>query len=274
MLLVEAKGLAGQGHFGAWVRENCRFGPSTARNYMRLATHDAILRLEDDPNRQPTGDLSIARALRALAAPKVGNSAPDRSDGPAAPHVHRPVGADEDQADPTVAEATEDDAGAGMARRGSKREDRRRRGAGECRHAANADPTAETQAGETKAGDDALWLGILPVRSRLDDSTVFDEQALIWRRVQPAIDHLLGLYSPTADDVRVARIQTRVRERFSYRVAQLVGAVPPERWTVCDLCGGTGSCSSLAKECDACRGGGFLIPQANEEPLVDPDGDG
>jgi hypothetical protein len=78
------------------------------------------------------------------------------------------------------------------------------------------------------------------------------------------LERLQRVYRPTPEDERVAQINTRVRERYTYRVALLACAAPPEEWTLCPSCRGSGRSSALAKECDWCRGGGFAIRQRGE----------
>ena len=74
------------------------------------------------------------------------------------------------------------------------------------------------------------------------------------------------MYRPTAEDLGVARIESRRKERFSYWLAPWVAAAqaviavrPPEEWTACGGCRGTGRSRSLKKECDWCKGSGFEL---------------
>jgi predicted RNA-binding Zn-ribbon protein involved in translation (DUF1610 family) len=70
-ILLQVKALVGHGHFQGWMQNNCKFSPTTARNYMVLARNwDQLLDLS---KQQRDGDLTLERlsvreALRILTA--------------------------------------------------------------------------------------------------------------------------------------------------------------------------------------------------------------
>jgi hypothetical protein len=122
--------------------------------------------------------------------------------------------------------------------------------------------------------DDA-WLESLPIRSRLTDPTIFDVQALLWRRFQPVIDHMIQIHTPSPDELTAAWTRGRYQERIGYLAAALTGVKSPADWVRCSRCGGTGASGALKKECDLCKGAGFEITHRGErvERRADDDGD-
>jgi DUF3102 family protein len=60
--LNKAKKLVGYGNWEAWLDAECGLSSRTARAYMRLANHRAVL----ERNRQHAADLSIRAALRLI----------------------------------------------------------------------------------------------------------------------------------------------------------------------------------------------------------------
>jgi hypothetical protein len=143
------------------------------------------------------------------------------------------------------------------ARGGAERADRREGPPGK--------PTTTTSAGEPRTGHeppDAEWLASLPVRAALKDPAAFDRDALIFRSVQRFRTLLPAELQPTELECQKAStLYLAVAEgRFSFLMAFVWNAPPPERWIVCSRCQGAGTVGSPGATCLVCEGGGFEMP--------------
>jgi len=284
--LTRAKTHIPHGGWQTWVQEKCGIAPSTAADYMRIYDRRQDVDPLIDPKSRPAGVFSIKRILKLLATPRPETATTPRSDGtktPAKePHQGRgsgSAGAANDQAEPAGAEPeigpTSDDPSPAPeeqgepdieaeARRQTGRADAaRRRGEGADDAAA---PRTREAGGVEERADDASWLEPLPVRSKLADPSIFDEEALLWRRLQPAVARLRELHEPSEEDIRKCGVKSWREERYAYMVARFVGVKHPGDWCPCHLCKGSGASSSLKKECDLCKGAGFEVTHASDPP--------
>jgi hypothetical protein len=115
--------------------------------------------------------------------------------------------------------------------------------------------------------DDGAWLATLPVRSRLADTTAFDVDALLWRRLRPGIDHLLGLYRPTYEDIENEVLFGNGLRRYGCRIALLTGVTHPREWSTCPTCQGKGVIEATRKRCAECDGAVFEIVHEDDRVI-------
>lgn len=276
VLLLRVKRLVPHGEFTRWIEQNLPISARTARVYTRLAENeDRLAGLHLDGKRQGPAVLTIDAALKRLPRPQprarivrgrdeVAGSTPaaptgspqDASAGDN-PGDAQPSGGTgrgmEPQAgsdDPEVAgrESEEDEAVIDVA----------------CKdESANQDvldvESEPAGAGSEAQPSDEEWLQSLPIRSRLDDPTTFDEQALLWRRARPMIDSLARLHRPGPEEIARVRVAGWIRKRYAFLVTYITTVLPPDRWRLCHLCHGTGRSASLLKPCDGCWEAGFEV---------------
>lgn len=109
---------------------------------------------------------------------------------------------------------------------------------------------------ENDATDDE-WLAGFPLRSKLKDTRVFDQQALFHRHSRAALDSVRRA-RPEFDDDAGARLSDFFREdHLPADVAN--AAAPPADWELCQGCRGRNAVRRRGA-CDQCRGDGFTIP--------------
>ncbi|WP_165253437.1 hypothetical protein [Paludisphaera soli] len=311
--MMELKGAIGHGNWEAWVGDHCGIKPRTAREYMKLVERwDEVLRLID-PDRRPAADLirlSRKWILKQLANSSLGidgtASGPDSigtGDEARGPRDEQ-VGAEADgRKGHKPAKAQKADMSQGAAtRHGSSRPDDGRRleeGPGPDGRLASSsrrvgDGPAESPDGSAHDrgpastsdeeaeghGDDTAWLeSLVPwlQLERLGNAAIFREEALLWRRIRPAIEHLHRIHRPSSDDMKAAGIISWIRQRYAYRVAALTGVKNPGEWRLCARCNGEGRSKSLAMPCDWCKGAGYQVAHQSDRAVGDqgsiPEGD-
>jgi hypothetical protein len=292
--LIEAKDKLGCGPFGRWIVQNCGFSQRTAQVYMQVAEGVAGGRFDlEAAKAQSSAGLSINSILKKLAKPRPKKAEtvtePETAHVPTAAAPADPESAcapadrqqreqldeqdDSDDGDEPLTWELVDPAAepneaqpAGLA--GSPERCNATRKIGRLDSTAGAikaEPAGESGSSPAATSDtadavgDAEWLESMPIRLQLRDPAEFDAQALIWKRVQPAIDMMRQVFSPSGDDLSRAWNSGRYRERVAYVVAGPIGLNSPERWRLCARCRGTGRSNALGMECVLCGGAGFAI---------------
>jgi hypothetical protein len=106
---------------------------------------------------------------------------------------------------------------------------------------------------------DAEWLASIRLRAKLADPSRFDRDALSWRAMRRLRDTFPPELLPTAEEVERGRTLhlAAAEGRFSYLLAFVWNAPPPELWTACSRCQGTGRSGVPEATCRVCDGAGF-----------------
>jgi hypothetical protein len=109
---------------------------------------------------------------------------------------------------------------------------------------------------------DAEWLKGISVRAKLADPTRFDRDALCWRAARRLRDTFPPELLPTAEEAERGRtLFLAVAEgRFSCLMAFVWDVPPPELWTACSRCQGTGRSGVPVATCRVCDGAGYEVP--------------
>jgi hypothetical protein len=115
---------------------------------------------------------------------------------------------------------------------------------------------------------DEEWLRSLPIRAALADPTEFDAEALLWRRLQPAVDQLLAVYQPSDSDLQKACDGADYPRRYRFHAAVLAGVNPPSQWEVCKHCEGASGDGPGRMTCSTCFSTGFLVTHRGETPFT------
>ena len=262
-LLLEAKRHLEHGRFSPWVNKMCKVSPRSAREYMQIAkaVEEGLIDL-DDPKRRPAAGLGGKEIHRQLAKPRAkhpetdtdsetttttnatdpGSADPSKADG----EQQRPDRRDRDDHHDRD-ERTSAEAGAATTTQDNSSAAAEATGQGE----------AATALNPTDGPDDEAWLKTLPIRSLLANPTVFDQQARLWRLIQPAMDLLLELHTPSDDDLKHAVASPFYRRHYSSVVAAVAAFGSPDKWALCAKCRGLGKKSIRGGECDYCHRTGF-----------------
>jgi len=296
-LLIEAKQEVGHGAFTTWIKANCNFSLETARIYKRLAENEAFLSKLDGAKQQSLTVMTMTGALSRLAKPGSGRAA--RQARPLVPSGSRPasglagvpgersghlparlVGGDRadeaagavdglrptphavlplDIVDPTIPAGNDHSLRSDWGPQPDP-------GVTPMEHIGRDDGDGPMwrDVGTDRELPDAAWLDAIPIRKQLANPAIFDEQARIWRSLRPVMESLLAAYRPTNEDVRGAGVMRWVKERYSYRVAFLTGVNPPDEWTACERCQGSGVSPADRMPCDWCKGGGFEVTDGTD----------
>ena len=111
---------------------------------------------------------------------------------------------------------------------------------------------------------------MIPLRAKLRDTSVFDDDAIYWMRCQSFFETMTRFRRPSHDEEKCSWTQNRYKERYAYLVAAAAGTLPPEQWLLCENCKGEGRVESSSvygpreKICDSCKGGGYLLRHAGD----------
>ena len=292
-LLCRTKELVGRGNWKGWLAENCdEISHRTACDYMRVAEHKNLLCdvADDDPNSQFTANLTLAGFLKGLSKPRAkrggrdttttssrGNTKDDRGcHDHDQDHDAGGGGAEEDEGDPSGASEPAPSTSSSSADRDdapavSTTDPSTTSATDDPTYAPAGTPTETIPAGIHDTVEETQWLASLPVRQRLADTSAFDRDALLWRRVQPAVEMMRTLSGPgrlATDDYGKARIGAFCKQRYSRHLGCVVGVKPPAQWTVCTFCRGTGK-ARTGTECYPCLAGGYAIGHVGDVDLPD-----
>jgi hypothetical protein len=275
-LLLRAKELVPHGEFTAWLLENCQgMSERTARAYMRVAKAGKLAARAIDPKRQPVAVLTLTGALKKMAKPRSSGGGKKSSETATQP---RRTEADPDE------ESTDDEQDADGSDHDEEERPETRRNRSEAasqRHETGQADQEGSEAGEAEEGlddeaeeaedeldDEATWLASMPIRAQLSDPTVFDEQAKLWRDLQPQVDQLREAHTPSTEEFSQACSRSFYQLRYSHLVAALLGVKPPQDWVLCPACKGTGVNRFLQSKCTACKAEGFEITH-HGQPTTD-----
>jgi hypothetical protein len=272
--LASAKKKLGHGKFERWIQTECKFRPRTGRDYMKVAQAVADGQVDvEELKRRPAAVLAVKSILQEMREQRSGQartsteSTADEATRTACSASSRPSrdSADQPRRDPRNRQVDIPVSGEPVTSEptATALEPEQERAADE--------PLQEMAPvlGQPSILDDAQWLATMPLRSKLQDPTTFDGEALRWRRVQPVIDLLLQIFTPSAEDLRAAWISTWYKQRHAYAVAVLAGINPPDQWELCSRCGGSGRSGFLKKECDQCRGAGYAPTHQGDQTRRD-----
>jgi hypothetical protein len=282
-LLLRAKQLLPHGEFTAWRKANCpRIGEGTARAYMRVAKADKLAARAIDPKRQSAAVLTLTDALKQLA--KRPSASGDKKPSETATQPR------ETEADPDE-ESTDDEQDADGSDHDEEERPETRRNRSEAASKRHETGQADQEGSEAEAAEDgsdneaeeadeeidkdAAWLASLRIRAQLSDTIVFDEQAKLWRRLQPLMEQMRDAHEPAAEELSRAWSCTVYKKRYSYLVAVLLGANPPQDWVPCPRCKGSGKSGALKTACFECEGACFAIthrgdPMAHQPEVARP----
>jgi hypothetical protein len=120
------------------------------------------------------------------------------------------------------------------------------------------DPDATKVAEEQLA--DEQWLASLRVRRRLADKTLFDTEALLWRRIWPEVERMIGRLEAHRPELHEACVKGRhlpFYQQFARQLNEMIRFPDPTGWHICRYCKGKGRKGPEKAPCIDCGGGGF-----------------
>lgn len=275
LLLLKAKRALAHGEFGKWIESHLPISGRTARMYMQIAdSGDLLSHLADGSKRQSSAVLSMAGALKCLPKPiRKPTSPATRGTNPNAPpaalllenprsaqrSANRPTKVDARRDAPTLSESDSD-----------TRSDDREVTTPECalddRSVGGEFEEQPVAASPCDPSSEEEWLRSLPLRSQLADPTVFDQEALLWRKTRGPVEQLVELLGPSDDLVAMRPTCGSPCSRYSHLVAQLIGVRSPDSWRLCARCRGEKTCAkpdsangaqSVSDCCNVCMGAGY-----------------
>ena len=274
-LLLRAKEQVKHGDWNDWVETNCDFSTRTASGYMRMYRNRDQIPVSDPPLRQSTADLTIDACLKQLAKPRSKPTSDQPVSAPSATVTvevgseggDRPALHDTAKAKPKppldtspAADQPEVPKSPSKAKCAAPVEDVARHGAED---EVPDDPDSEDEPPDDDLSDDG-WLETLELRSKLSDTTIFDQEALLYRHLMPGLAAQRRVHQPTEEEIAKSRVLTWVPRRFSRIYAFYAAVLPPSQWRLCPKCQGSGRCSHTAIECPPCEGAGFEIAREND----------
>jgi hypothetical protein len=119
-----------------------------------------------------------------------------------------------------------------------------------------ADPGATTRAEEQL--DDAQWLATLRIRQKLADPTAFDREALLWRRISPEVEQMIGRIEAGRPGLLKELAKRTIPVCWYAPVLMTLIRWPhPSTWFVCQNCGGRGRRGRSKESCYLCIGTGY-----------------
>ena len=267
-MLLEAKRQLGHGQFQNWVEANCGFSYRTAANCMRVSLNWPEVERVMAANLQRDAPLTLAGLMKALVSPKSSRSTgegaavrdtSERDGVTVAQDV--PAGPQVDLADPTevgLAPTCQSASLPGIEDEGTLPKTLRLPGPStpgtwEIIPAGPTDAPAvgmplepDTSEGSSPWLEDRLYLSTLePIRGRLKKSGKtedFDADALDWRLLRPIAGSFFSRFRDVGEG----------SGSFALVVLELVRARPPEEWTVCVCCEGSGISGPGGERCVGC----------------------
>ena len=243
-LLLQVKERLGRSPFTDWVESRYPYSVASARRYMRVARNVAVV--DEVSKRQFATGLTLTDVLKRLAKPRAKKTASegggaDTSTKSALPEPDEHAQVDAGGPNEDTGEATAD------AEAESARDD------GE---ATAQDPDAATVAEEQL--DDEQWLANRPVRQKLADTTLFDSEALLWRRTWPEVARMIQRLKAHIPELCEAVAKGEpLYYQYARQLTDMVLFRHPDSWYVCSYCKGKGRKGREKEPCFICGGGGF-----------------
>jgi len=111
---------------------------------------------------------------------------------------------------------------------------------------------------ESLGFDKVAWLASLPIRTQIDDPTIFDADARLWQRCQPLVRALAEVYQPTSKELKRSAEPQYSMPTFKHYLAGLIGMTDPSHWEICPRCQGTCLTPDHKNPCLSCEGAGYV----------------
>lgn len=271
-LLRKAKDALGHGEYGKWVKKRCRLSERTAREYKRLAENEDRIRELAAANGRRSKELTIHDALALLRqADAEEATVPDAVDATDREPADR---ADLRTKSTPASTAKAPKAAAKPERDGGKRASRPAATPGD------SEPSGSTFLGDVDTGlgiddgdhraavvdaatgqdseaTDEAWLEQSELRAQLADPRAFDRQALLWRRVRPALARLAGEVGEVECGYLKGPMAKLAPLHLDAILHSLATTEGPESWVKCEVCDGGHRRAGIGA-CLACHDHGFL----------------
>ncbi|MDR3633349.1 MAG: hypothetical protein P4L84_05890 [Isosphaeraceae bacterium] len=114
------------------------------------------------------------------------------------------------------------------------------------------------------------WLRSLPARANLENPALFDDDARLYRMVQPHLDAIAEACALTPEQIRHSGSRSLARNKLRLLLGHAAHILPPDQWPACDQCGGRFTDLPNRNPCASCEGSGFLTLHASMAPQGNP----
>jgi hypothetical protein len=111
------------------------------------------------------------------------------------------------------------------------------------------------------------WLAAIPLRDKIQDKRHFDEEATLWRRLQPALAPIRKQLAASPQEVKKAAYLNPHKHRLRVRLLFAILIISPHEWRLCDECVGRCTDRTGKLQCTRCDGWGFFIEHEGNERI-------
>jgi hypothetical protein len=111
---------------------------------------------------------------------------------------------------------------------------------------------------------DDEWLAAIPLRRALADTSQFDRDALLWRRMRQLAAQVAELINPTAEEIGRSNYFNMVRNRYRLRLLFGLRINNPSLWRICSKCRGKYTNRPGTMPCGLCDGFGYSLSHEAE----------
>jgi hypothetical protein len=285
--LIEAKSLCKHGQFGRFLTK-CKLNQSTANQCMQFAQSRALIERNSygrtnltvdavrkmiAAERKASGQSPKRRSARATSPDRTGEGEGTGAASTTGSTVGEPAAGAADPAAEASAVATEPPTATEPTTKAQCGGDlvdpiepaKAASGTG-------ADP-AEPGGGPARQGtpdpdepSDAEWLASIPLRADLEPEARknFDQEALLWRRTQPAREQVRAAINPSRKDIKDSRFFKMALNRLPLRLLWGVSVKDPHEWTICPNCRGRFT-AKVGLICGLCDGQSYRLTHEGDE---------